>query len=417
MSLQTNQDITPSYPFLSREVIEKEYASKIKITDTDEKHGLDVFCYDGCNNSDSLIVKQSRGLVFHGNELISVSFPYADEYNHTETDSIREIFATTSICENLADCAIFESYEGTVIRMFYYSGKWFITTNKKLNAFTSFWSSRESFGGLFRVALQKERQRSLDFKNFLNRALEDNEEKEYKEKDILETFQNLLNKDNQYFFLLRNTQDNRIVCEAPTEQEPSVYHIGTRTKNNTIFPMMYKDDSYVWLPLPKLLHFNNIKNLLEHVNSLDYKKSQGVVCFNTSKKSFQAVKILNKTYQDFFNVRNNEASVNFRYLQIRKDKEKTALLKQLYPTFTANFEKYEQILEGIAKRLYGSYVDRYIKKTFVSLPVEEFIVNNTCHKAYLETGKRVSLETIKDVLNNQDPSSLNKMIKNVLYKK
>ncbi|NDG32425.1 hypothetical protein EB118_20415, partial [bacterium] len=50
-------------------------------------------------------------------------------------------------------CSFYDSYEGALIRMFYYKNKWYLSTNRKLDAYRSKWASKESFGSYFFKAL------------------------------------------------------------------------------------------------------------------------------------------------------------------------------------------------------------------------------------------------------------------------
>ena len=54
--------------------------SKIRLVDSDEETGLDLFCYNRCFNDEDNFVKQCRGLVYHGDTLVLKAFSYTDEY-------------------------------------------------------------------------------------------------------------------------------------------------------------------------------------------------------------------------------------------------------------------------------------------------------------------------------------------------
>ena len=113
------------------------------------------------------------------------------------------------------DCAFYDAHEGTLIRMFYFQDRWFISTHRKLNAFRSKWASRESFGTAFKRALEHE----VDKNEELRSVIQDGDE------GLLERFQNTLDKTKQYMFLIRNSAENRIVCSGV--DEPVIYHVGT----------------------------------------------------------------------------------------------------------------------------------------------------------------------------------------------
>ena len=123
---------------------------KVRIVDADEDSGLELFCYNRCANEDTEFIKGCRGLVFHGEKLVMKAFSYADEYNHVETSVLSELF------REFCKWSFYTAYEGALLRLFYFSGKWFLSTHRKLNAFRSKWSSRESFGALFKKALEDE---------------------------------------------------------------------------------------------------------------------------------------------------------------------------------------------------------------------------------------------------------------------
>ena len=47
---------------------------------------------------------------------------------------------------NFENFSFFNSYEGTLIRMFNFDDKWYVTTHRKLDAFRSKWAGKTSYG-------------------------------------------------------------------------------------------------------------------------------------------------------------------------------------------------------------------------------------------------------------------------------
>jgi hypothetical protein len=88
------------------------------------------------------------------------------------------------------------------------------------------------------------------------RAIEAEKEKlnSYTGQTTLEKFQNSLDPNVQYMFLLRNVKENRIVCEAP-ENPPFVFFVGG-FKNFVLDPSV----STV-LQNPELIHPENLEEL------------------------------------------------------------------------------------------------------------------------------------------------------------
>jgi hypothetical protein len=203
-------------------------------------------------------------------------------------------------------------------------------------------------------------------------------------------------------FLVRNTVQNRIVCTAP--RRPTIYHVGTFVDEKLTF------NHYVDLPYPREQKFTSVRELVDTVRIIDPAGLQGIIIFASNNKQY---KILNKEYQDLFNVRGNEPSIKFRYLQIRLDPQATDNLYCLYPDKAHVFDDYENIIYEIARHINKAYVDRYIKGQFVTVPKEEYSIMKICHEWHLENRKRnrISFQKIMEVINEQSPTFLNHMIR------
>ena len=84
----------------------------------------------------------------------------------------------------------------------------------------------------------------------------------------------------------------------------------------------------------------------------------------------------------------------------------------------SEFEEYENIIYAIAQMIYTCYVDRYIKKQWVTVEIEEFNVIRKCHSIYeADRQNRITLKKVIDVLNEQSPTNINKMIRRFQNKK
>lgn len=357
----------------------------IHLVDSDEESKLDMFCYVKCGEEDSDLLKQCRGVVFHGNDIVMKAFPYTSEYGHTDVEDIN-----IRLC-NFDDWSFYEAHEGALVRMFNFDGKWYVSTHRKLNAFRSKWASRESFGTSFKNALSAEEEHNPVFKS----ALPDGD-------NILDRFQSTLDVTKQYMFLIRNTKDNRIVCNAP--DRATVYHVGTFVDGQLVF------DENVNIPVPAKHTFLNTDELLDYVEKMSYKDLQGVIGFTSDNRQ---IKIVHKDYQDLFRARGNEPSIKFRYLQIRMNRRYVNMLYHLYPEMAETLDEYENTLYDIARSIYRAYVQRFIKKRYVTVPREEFAVIRECHTWHLtdRQNNRISLNQIVRVMNLQSPTHLNHMIR------
>jgi len=367
----------------NRENIEA-LGNRIRLVDVDEANKLDLFCYVKCTDKDPDLLKQCRGVVFNGKDIVMKAFPFTSEHIHTEITS-------ETLPDNFDKYTFFESHEGALVRVFYFNDKWYVSTHRKLNAFKSKWASRESFGTLFKNALTSEEEHNTKFKNFLGKG-----------ENILDGFLDSLDKNNKYMFLICNNEDNRIVCDVP--ERPRFYYVGTFTGNN------FNLERPSCFPVPKQIKFMNIDEISTYVDNIDYTKLQGVICFGPDNSQ---CKIIHKKYNDLFKARGNEPSIKFRYLQVRMNRRLSNTLYKLYPNMSSVFDDYENILYDISRGIYRAYVQRFIKKRYVTVPREEFQVIRDCHSWHLSnrTVNRISLEQIIKVMNLQSPTNLNHMIR------
>ena len=361
--------------------------NSVRITDQDDDTGLDLFCYVHCGPDDDSLISQCRGVVFHQDKIVMRAFPYTVEYDHTDKKSIED-----NIQPVFKDCTFYDAQEGALIRMFNFSGRWYTSTHRKLNAFRSKWSSKESFGTSFKRALESE----VDNNKKLRDAIPDSSD------GLLERFQSILDPAKQYMFLVRHNEENRIVCATPSR--PTLYHVGTFVNGELVL----SEDIHI--PYPKKHTFLNINELSDYVSNVDIRDIQGVIVFAPNNKQY---KVLNRDYLDLFSARGNEPSIKFRYLQVRMNNRMVNMLKFLYPEMCNTFEQYENTLYAIAKMIYHSYVQRHVKGKWSTLPKQEYRVDRECHSWHEKDRKKniVTLEKTVEVLNQQNPTSLNAMIR------
>jgi hypothetical protein len=362
---------------------------KVRLVDVEEDSGIELYCYNRCSNDESEFIKGCRGLVYSGDQLVMRAFSYTDEYNHTEEGVLQGLLS------NFSEWSFYEAFEGALLRLFYFSGKWFLSTHRKLNAFRSKWSSRDSFGTLFKNALENESYFNMKFRDRVGESWD----------NILDRFYGTLDKSHQYMFLVRNSSENRIVCLPPKSGEHLLYHVGTFVNGKLC---MTED---IGLVHPERKNFSDLTDVLNYINNhIDIRHSQGVVCFGPDLKQ---IKIYHRDYQNLFRARGNEPSVKFRYLQVRMNKQITDMLYNLYPDMSGKFDEIENNLYDIGRGIFRAYVQRFIKKLYVTVPREEYKVINECHAWHLldRQNNITTLEKVIEILNKQSPTNLNHMIR------
>lgn len=377
----------------SPSITENEVSKLPGVRLTDSTYDMKMYCYenDGVNeawlNGDSL-VPECRGVVFdsEGN-LISRAFGYTPQFSSDENSSESVPLELKEFIEqHLTDCRVYPAFEGALVRIFRYNGEWYLTTHRKLDAFKSYWGCRTSFGTMFMNAFNEARERSPEL--------------------IKNNIFEILNPSRQYVFLVLNTIENRIVCSPP--EKPVIIHVGTFENGeevSEVIPGIYGQNP---------LEISSYQHLLETASSMNPSMYQGVIVFLPNGRQ---VKICSPTYLNMFNLRGNEASVMFRYLQIRHHWRE--MYKTLYPEHSSRFEEYENILEEISRKILRWYQERFIMHRKFILPREEFRVISAAHNCFknmrsTDSNARVDLQLITSILNVQPPTNLNKMIRRVI---
>lgn len=365
---------------------------------TDNRDNLMVYCYEECNDESEERIKECRGVItdLSGN-IVLKTFGYTPEYQCLDT--YKDMFETSF--PDIANYKVFDSQEGCLIRIFYYIDRWFITTHKKLDAYTSKWSSKQSFGEIFEESLYSYYQHNTQLQLRIGSNITDS-------KLVMTTFMDTLDKNRSYLFLVRNKQENRIVCQPP--QVPTLYYSGSFLRDGTDFNFISVD-----IDTPKQHHFKTVEEMIDYIKNCDHTQIQGVIVFSP-----KPVKIYQEKYWDLFNLRGNEPSVKFRYLQLRTSPYLEKYV-DLYPEHITSFQSYEKILEMVARNIHDCYIRRFIKKTFATVPQEQYGILYQCHNWFMEnrskqSDAKVTLGVVVGIMNQQDPTVLNKIIRAVLLK-
>ena len=377
MSVENNGDILG---FINK--------GEVKLFDT--KEDLCLYSYENCDNTSHSLLKKCRGLIFDNEKnLLMPSFPYVDEYVYQSESKTFNEFSHEDFERkfgDLKDWFFVPALEGTVIRMFFHSDRWWVCTNKKLDAYKSKWGSTTSFGEYFEKAISK--TTGTDF----------------------EIFKNSLEKEKKYIFLLRPNSETRVVSKIYTGAS-EVLHLSTF--NNGVFEY---DNLSIGIPVNIGLLIDTFSELVDNISTFVPEKSQGVLCFN--KKTGEQIKIYNEKYYNMQSLRGNQPSIMFRYLQVRQTFQERDFIT-LYSEHKESFDKYENALVNVSTILHYLYIERYVKKNYMELPPEQHYILKQCHSWYLNNRDphpeiKVTREKVLEVVNAQPATVLNKLIKAVI---
>lgn len=363
------------------EYTKEELSNMESVTKTDDGE-YSLFNYKKCDEKDTNTFKQLRGVTFKGDKLVSRGFPYTPE-------------CVVDTTEYKMDEGVYvQAHEGATVRV-WYDEKWHVSTNRKMDADNSKWSSDISFGQLFEDAINRLYHNTKHFADHINSL------KDFDGVSIFDYFLCSLNENNQYIFLVCNNEDTRIVCSASDK----LCHVGTYTPDNHL---LLNDN--VGVPHPAMLHFSTYEELKEHVMDTNYTVSPGVIRYGNDGSQ---VKFINSKYKELFDLRGNNPSVKYRYLQLRSDIEKLNTYKTLYSKYQREFDHYEKVIQCLATDIHIFYVNRYIKKQYIMVPQELFRIMRVCHEWHtLDRRTNIVLrDVVYKTIGEQNPTHINRMIK------
>lgn len=301
---------------------------------------------------------------------------------------------------NWDNSIIMNAEEGCLIRVYFYNDLWYVSTHRKLDANTSCWGCKYSFRTLFDWALMEY----------------------FGESNIQTDFFDKLDKTLVYTFLLRNNHSNRIVCNAPSEDEPLIYFTGYYTNTSKLPSFVLKDTQSPVFEIPFIkLHcdFSSKKELLDYVKMMSYKKHQGVLVFNCENNDKLSVfKILCPFYSKFKNIRDNCSDLVFRYAHLRMDKNNVEDLRMLFPSYSHDFAMFENALTKISFYIANQYINRYVKKQYAMVTPLQYKITKKLREWYFQNPieNRVNSLVVSNFINKESPVYVYKLVNEFIKK-
>jgi hypothetical protein len=311
---------------------------------------------------------------------------------------------------------IYRATEGCLLRLFYLSDKWFLTTNRRLDAFQSRWSSKYSFGDMMVYTLRHLFPDKKDgvFKYFLSE----------------------LDTSLSYVFMVRFNNDNRIVCRVhDMDASERLLFLGYFTSSVVSKPMEMAYDKFLDHPtlgrlgrqkpidlslittasadISEITLTDISKYILTHI---DPQESPGCILFH--KKRNEQVKIVHPLYAYLATLRGNQSNLAIRYLELKKERDyildhpDIRSFLQLYDRNQQLFQDIERGIEEVSKRINAWYTERYVKNRFISVPFAEYSVMKKCHQWYLQdvSNRRVYIRVVMDFLKRESPLFIYRML-------
>lgn len=280
----------------------KPYCLKIK-----RYEGYILFKYDQINSDFSLnAVKEARGIIFREEDWKLVCFPFTKFFN------VDEIYADKIDWDN---CQVQEKIDGSLIKVWFDSGVWNISTNGNINAMESEIGNDlcpyDSFGDMF-------------LNNF----------------KYMENPSSVLNKNYTYMFEMVSPY-TKIVVNYP---KIDIYHIGTR--DNLTGKELNVD---IGIKKPKLFNLGTKQEVKEAAYKLPFNEEGYVVV----DKDFNRVKIKSPAYVNAHRLVNNHVINKEKILDLIRINEQSEFLSY-FPEYNKDFKDienrfllYKKTLKGI----------------------------------------------------------------------
>jgi hypothetical protein len=323
-------------------------------------------------------IRRIRGVIIENktNQIVHKGNFYPYEYTESEQDKC--ISKMEELNHNFNDLTVQYSFEGTIIRIFYYK-KWYFSTHRKLDSGTSKWGSNKSFKCLFEEGLKESYNISL--------------------KDLL----NFLNLRCQYTFMVIADENTRFVCTSNLNKK--VYFVDSNDPNVSL-----KVDK---LPNPNN-DFGSLTQIFEYVKSMTYPFThQGILLTHVDGSQYR---IISDEYAKLFKVRNNEQSIPYRYIQLKRENnlEYVDLLKKLFPKYLSTFEEYDKYIKILVDILCTESVKRKLNVKRDNLPQIDQKFYLFIKNKLLKLDK-ITYEQVEKLLMIEEPSYINQMIRTIKH--
>lgn len=301
-----------------------------------EKDGRAIFNYGiGCDFANP-IVQEARGIIINLKDLEVVCFPFRKFGNYGESyvDDI-----------DWASARVQEKVDGSIMKVYFFNGKWCVATNGTVDAYSnvgSFCSSGKSYGQLFDEGAK---DAGLDY--------------------------NKLDPAYTYIFELVSPEAPIVINYPKT----TIYHLGTR--NNVTGEEIRVD---IGVKKPKEYHLNSLKECIEAAKminadtSLDDIKGEGYVVVDGN---WHRIKIKSPDYlqSHYFKTYNNPSDA--RVISIIKAGEVEEVCTY-FPAFMDSVKAVEAKIEALRVSMVN-YL-KYVEEDAHSLARKDFFLTHRNEK-------------------------------------
>lgn len=301
-------------------------------------------------------VNESRGIILEKNTNKVICYSLNKTEKNLEIDKI-----------NWNNCKIYEVFDGTQIRLYYYNNKWIVTTARCINANKSKWNYMKTFYDLY-----KDVQINTD----------------------------KLDKNNTYTFILRHVE-NRIISNI---KENQLIHIHTR--NNRTFEEI--NEKIEGIKTKEEIYFENYEDFNKELKNGSYDTRGYIIHYDNKKYLFET-----DEYKYVKKLKNNHRNIIYEYLELIQKKKYYEYL-EYFPEKEILFKNVENQLNELTNIIHNYYIKKNITKEikFTDIPIYLRKLLFNLHNIFITKKTIITKEIIYFYLLEQSPGFIISLVKN-----
>jgi hypothetical protein len=324
------------------------------------------------NEFDEKFKTQANGLIFEKDTKRIVCMAQNRLTDLGTFDQVSDLVKTNN------DIRIEYCEDGTIIRLYYYGGKWNTATTRCIDASSSFWTSNKNFDTMF-------------WECFDSRLL------------------STLDTAYTYVFVLLH-KENRIVVKHNVNMIVYVSRI-----NNSTYVEEYSNQfrNVYGIKRPKLMTPEDFMTLSRNIHNYDCKFKRGILVklYNKNTDTWSVYKYDFESYKMVKSIRGNVPQIRMRYLELLSKPESLQLLEQFYSEHHFMFTFIKASLLKLVKTVYKLYVESHIKHTVqVDDTNPYFRTLRQLHAQYKITNKPIGFTDVQDKIYSLDRMVIKRLL-------
>jgi hypothetical protein len=268
---------------------------------------------------------------------------------------------------------VYPSYEVALLRVYFYNDEWHISTTKKIDAFSSYWSSDKSFGRLF----EEEVEAAADMPEI-----------------GLDVFLQSLDKTIRYFILIPLRGSQRSGSEKDTPKG-TFWLAGIQRAGSADIDLHPAIDQNLWRALPQIT-FETASDFLECIKNSSDEPAELTGFMLCEKHKF--TRFVTSEYLYRCSLRNNEPNLYKRCLELLNTGKETDI-GIFYEQHKNLLDPFFARINNLISFLHSKYIERYIKKEYQIISKRFHVLIKTFHEEYIKSNfTRITQDKIKDIL-------------------